>query len=308
MPGQYMNAITMKEYVRIQGAGADQCTITSTVAGADHSTLDGFLLRNLVTCDGVSPTISNCVGGSANILVTNGAAPLIINNDITFRSTSSDAGITVANGSEPEVRNNIIRCSSPTNTSLTGLRIVNGSAGRYIGNKLIGCKIHVQGDTTGYSPPMGPSNPLITNNEVIGPNFGLYLVSTDAVIMNNSFEDVYQYGIYVYNSNPLIMGNHIQAADVIPSTYVGIYLDDNPGYPITIANNMILGSGIEWGVRISRASDPVLVNNVITGHQYDLYLPAGSPKVMFNVFDVISGSAGVGEYNVDSSGVPIAVP
>jgi len=159
-----------------------------------------------------------------------------------------------------------------------------------------------------FPAPMGPSNPLITNNEVIGPNFGLYLVSTDAVIMNNSFEDVYQYGIYVYNSNPLIMGNHIQAADVIPTTYVGIYLDDNPGYPIKIANNMILGSGIEWGVRIYRASDPMLVNNVITGHQYDLYLPAGSPKVMFNVFDVISGSAGVGEYNVNSSGVPIAVP
>ena len=148
------------------------------------------------------------------------------------------------------------------------------------------------------------------NNEVIGSNFGVYLVSTDAVIMNNSFLDVYQYGFYIYNSNPVIQGNYIQAATVIPSSYVAVYLAGNPPeYPIRIANNVMLGSGVEYGLRIdSGDSSPLVVNNIITGHATDVYLYGGGAKLMFNVFDRIVFSAGVGDYNMNSAGNPIAVP
>ena len=310
MPGQYSGAFAMKEYVRIQGAGPDQSTIWADIAGADYATLDNLRLRNTVTCDGVSPTITNCVVNTGHIVVTNGAAPVIANNDITFPSTSSDAGLTVGNGSDPDVRNNIFRCSNPGNTSLYGIHIVNGSFGRYIGNRLIGCKMYVQGDNAAWTPAMGPSNPLVANNEIINTNIGLYLVSTNGTFMNNSLEEMYQYGIYIYNSNPVIQGNYIAASDVIPSTYVALYFVGNPaGNPIRIANNVIIGSGTQFGVRIdSGDSSPTLVNNIITGHQYDLYLYGGAAKVMFNVFDTIVFNAGIGDYNMDSTGNPIAVP
>ncbi len=254
--------------------------------------------------------MSRAVCDRPDVIAMRGAAPVISNNDFTFPSTAYSA-LEVATGSEPEVVNNIFRCSSATNTSLYGIRIFNGSGGRYINNKLIGCKIAVDGNNAGYDAAPGlPTNPLIANNEIIGTNYGLYIVHSEPVVMNNSFEDISQYGIYIYNSNPVIFGNYIRAAQTIPSTYVAVYLAGNPAeYPIRIANNVMLGNGTQYGLRIdSGDSSPLVVNNIITGHATDIYLYGGHAKIMFNVFDRIVFSAGVGDYNMDSAGNPIAVP
>ncbi|MBI5115386.1 hypothetical protein HZA56_02830, partial [Candidatus Poribacteria bacterium] len=313
MPGAYPG-FTMKPYVRIQGAGSDQCRIMNPITGADHATLDGFLLNGLVTCDGVSPTISNCATTVALALVKNYASPRIINNDVSLPTTSSVAAISVETGSTPEVIDNIIRING-TNTSLTGIKIVNGSGGRYIGNKLVGLKFWVYG-TSGLTPDLGASNPVIMNNEVVGPNYGVLMSESNPVILNNNFKDIWMYGIYITNSNPVVQGNRIQAGPLPAGTstgYIGIYVSNSAGKPARIANNVMQGITdvsymYNYGIRVEANCEPVLVNNIITGHATDVYVPYVGPKLVFNVFDTISGNGGDGNYNTTSAGATIAVP
>lgn len=120
-PGVYMEEVTLKAGVRLQGAGADQARIQSSysITMADDSIVDGFTLQGTFTVafNGTSGIVSNNVikGVLSAVNVSPGASrithPILRNNVI---SSSGGVGI-LLNSSAGEVvarleNNTIVNC------------------------------------------------------------------------------------------------------------------------------------------------------------------------------------------------------
>ncbi len=148
----------------------------------------------------------------------------------------------------------------------------------------------------------------IVNNRITGDgrisSYGCGIVSqgSDTRIVNNYIAKS-QYGIYLDYVSPVILGN------VITDNTVGILARSTFA---KITNNTITNNtenGIQVSV-VSGASSPVITHNVITGHTIaDISVDSFSmPNISFNIYDSLSGTTGVGLYNVTSNGLNAPQP
>jgi hypothetical protein len=95
------------------------------------------------------------------------------------------------------------------------------------------------------------------------------------------------------------------------NTSAGITLVSSPS--LTITGNTILSNGGGGGRSTGIAnfgSSPKILNNQITGNVVnDITVDSTSiPNISFNVYDNLSGSTGVGNFNVSSTGVILPAP
>ncbi|MBI4714699.1 MAG: right-handed parallel beta-helix repeat-containing protein, partial [Nitrospirae bacterium] len=114
-----------------------------------------------------------------------------------------------------------------------------------------------------------------------------------------------RWGIYNSSSSPTISGNTITG-----NSQSGIY---SYAAAPTISGNTITGNGV-YGIYNYNSSSPQIIHNRITGNggatYTDIYVEyyASAPNISFNIYDDITGTTGVGMYNVTSSGGAAPAP
>ncbi|HEY4485934.1 MAG TPA: pectinesterase family protein [Nitrospiria bacterium] len=156
------------------------------------------------------------------------------------------------------------------------------------------------------------SSPAIIDNAIVGNQHGIGNASSSPRIIGNTItnNNFPASGIGIENStlfgtsipsSPTIIGNTIteNATDGIRSF---------DGASPMIIGNTITGNG-ERGIT-NGSSSPIIINNRITGHSVtDIQVDSSSiPNISFNVYDTITGTTGVGQYNVNSNGDPAPAP
>ncbi|OGP10140.1 MAG: hypothetical protein A3G39_05315 [Deltaproteobacteria bacterium RIFCSPLOWO2_12_FULL_43_16] len=263
MPGTYVENITMKSYIHLQGAGRDVTTIQS-------------------------PSVSN------NVIAV-GAWPYGLTNvaisDFTIKGGYS--GIYNENSS-PTIVGNIM-----TGNSYCGINNI-------LSSPTIGANTITNNDVAGIcnyqSLPKIIEN-TITSNSMMGifNDSGSSSVISDNTVISNG-----GYGIAIHNgSSATISGNTISG-------------NGSDGVNIAAASPIIDGNTItgnnRWGISHSLSSSAKIIHNTITdngGATYtDIYIDSGgaTPNISFNVYDDITGTTGVGSYNVNSNGDPAPAP
>lgn len=210
---------------------------------------------------------------------------------------------------------NVIVVRNCTNVAITGLRISGGWAGVYVvssssvrimdnslsGNTTVGVVIEASSPTVarniisnnqyGGVGIQNGSSPIISGNQITGQPFGAGVgiaYSSSPIITDNVITGNYGQGIYAQNnSSPIIRGNTIVGNDINGLGYNGIMLFSTSMAKIT--HNIITNNG---GPTVK-----------------DIYVsPDSKPNISFNVYDTITGTTGVGMYNVNSNGDPAPAP
>ncbi len=209
------------------------------------------------------------------------------------------AGREVTAIQSPSTSSEVISLVSLTNTAISGFTVTGGLYGIYNNS----------------------SSPTITGNTVTGSNgTGIYNVSSSPTITGNMITGSYGTGIYNWSSSPTITGNTVTGNFIGIGSYsspptitiTGNTVTGNSGYGIlnassspTITGNTITGNSYEGIYNLS--SSPAIIHNRITGNGgaifTDIYVDSSSaPNISFNVYDDITGTTGVGQFNVNSSG------
>lgn len=173
---------------------------------------------------------------------------------------------------------NVITLNGVTNVEITEVTINNGMFGIYNSSS---------------------TNVTITGCVFSGNSLGI--VSWQALrttISDNSFDNNASNAIWNASASPAITGNTISGV----AGGSAIICNDCSS---VIAGNTITGSSFA-GIYVL-AGSPTIVTNKITGNGTDIYV-LGTPNISFNVFDTISGTNGVGAYNVTSNGNPAPAP
>lgn len=126
---------------------------------------------------------------------------------------------------------------------------------------------------------------------------GISNVSSAPLITGNSFKGIGCVGIRNDSSSPTISVNTMENAGY------GIM---NSGSSPTISGNTIVAHPVYQykGIYNQANSFPIITNNRITGHPYDIWNDSGAtPNISSNVFDTIVGTL-TGSFNVKSDGTP----
>ena len=237
MPGTYVENVTMKSYIHLQGAGRD----VTTIQGSSGSRV---IVNNLINV-----TISG------------------------FMMTGSGFGIYI-DTSSPTIKDNTFTGNSEGIESRGGEPIITGN--RFINNQNDGIWLD-------------SASPTIADNIFTGNGMGS---NGDG-------------GIAVDNlSSPIITGNKISGNN--PD---GIS-DWGWGIP-SVTGNVITGNS-RYGINHQGNSTATIANNRITGNggatYTDIYVRNSTPNISFNIYDDITGTTGVGSYNVNSNGEPAPAP
>lgn len=186
---------------------------------------------------------------------------------------------------------------------------------------------------------MGPidmfsSSPIITDNTIAGGAYSTIAVywGSSPLIKGNTINSGAEKGA-IYNAyqnpSPMIIENIINGAGIInegasptitdnkinagrhPSGIVAPGIKNIASSP-TIARNFIrsryydYGSGI--GISNESASSPTIVNNILDADTDIAVCDDCIPHISFNVYNTLSGTNGVGLYNVKSDGTPAPEP
>ena len=171
------------------------------------------------------------------------------------------------------------------------------------------------------------SSPTITANTITGNAFyGIFNSSSSPMVSDNIFTGNNGPAIRSFDSSPTITANTFKGGNY------GVY-DDNASSTITgnffhelynaaiqsrgDSSSMIAGTTITgnfgYGIRADTNATPVIIHNRITDNDVfgylDIYVDSTSiPNISFNVYDTITGTTGVGKYNVDSNGNDAPAP
>lgn len=289
MPGTYTEnvQINMKSYIVLEGSGFAVTTIQSP-SSSDNTVW-------IIRCSNVALKGFTITGGNAGLWNYQQTAPVTISEN-RFMGNQREI---VNEDASPVIAGNLI------NPSATGTGISNSyNSSPRISNNII----------TGIVGPYGGQGKGISGN------------TSQAVITGNKFIDL---GIAIesYNASPSITDNQIiscftaisnswySAPIILGNAISGSYLSmANARSAPTISNNTILGGNTVFGtsyggISNSDSSSPTITNNRVTGNTTDIIVSADStPNISFNVYDTLSGTTGVGLYNVNSSGNPAPAP
>lgn len=265
MPGNYYESVTMKSYVHLQGAGRDVTRITY-----DQNPWYVIFCDDVVNVEISGFTLDGY--GINNVY----SSPTISNN--LFKSSywgGAAQGIYNYNAS-PIIKDNTFE--------LRAEPIIHSN---------------------------GSSSPLISGNEIIGldrTGTGILVSGGTPIISNNVIKNMYV-GIQGPNfiaSDNLIEGNETGISDDGVPTIKDNIIRNNISYGIfgagtgTAIGNTITGNGLcGIGSSLSR----VLIHNKITTNGIDVCLAPGE-LVSFNIYDTVSGSGAIGNYNLKSDGMP----
>lgn len=193
-----------------------------------------------------------------------------------------------------------------TNVTISGFTISDGSYAIYNYNSSVTITNNtISGNSGGvfteYSPASIAST-TISGNIFTGNSSAIinFYVSPAMIIRGNSISGNSGGGGGIYNvhSSPVIVGNMI--------TGNNLWGIANESSSPTISGNIIT-ENTSYGIYNYTSSSPKIINNRITGNggtdYADIYVDSGSvPNISFNIYDSITGTSGVGQFNVNSNG------
>ncbi|MDD5435646.1 MAG: pectinesterase family protein, partial [Nitrospira sp.] len=176
----------------------------------------------------------------------------------------------------------VITMSGLTNVAISGLSLSGGGVGIY----------------NSASSWVTISDNSFFSNTV----YGLWNTNsvTSITISGNRF--VWNYhGIYNYYSFANISGNWIS-----DSTHYGILNE----YSSPLINGNTILWNTDYGIFNTQYSNPEIIHNHITGNgTADIFVAfTCAPNISFNTYDDITGTTGVGMYNVNGGGGPAPDP
>jgi parallel beta-helix repeat protein len=223
-PGRYIEEVTLKAGVIVQGSGAARCTIDGGGNTGDVVKATGNSIRN--DCKFTGFTVTGAVSGGgmpggAGIFCNSGASPEICNN--LFQG--NDFGIATWNSSNPSVHNNVV-----VHNNYFGIDI--SSRPTVVNNTIGFCQIGID-DGGGYAP----------------------------TVMNNIVTACTRFGIYSLNPPPQLTYNDVWGND---SNYCGCFpgtgsISYDPQFTDTLAGDYRLQPGsacIDSGNPASPYNDP----------------------------------------------------
>ena len=164
---------------------------------------------------------------------------------------------------------------------------------------------------------------VITENEISGSSQGIYLFDATAQITNNTLRGNNEGLLLIQSGNSIIQGNVITGSTGSGDGGSGVRIYNTR--PAIVSNtvlvdNVITDNGTRGVWVVESTSGGTFTNNkilnnggtlysdvVIEGRDWSIGAPR-TPNFSFNVFDDITGTLGVGSYNVNSNGDPILVP
>ncbi len=133
LAGVYNDAMNMKKGVSLIGVDAVKCKIKTTIVASDNCIIKGFTLTKSLTCDSVSPIITeNIFTGTSNewmpsIQLVYASNPIISKNYIN----DCRFGIQVYDFCNPVIKNNIIMAND------VGITMLNEDKGTILNNTII---------------------------------------------------------------------------------------------------------------------------------------------------------------------------
>lgn len=300
----------------ISGAAAHRVVVATS--GGDYTSISAALAA--ITPTAADPYVIDVMPGTYTENVT-------MKSYVHLRGT----GWEVTTLQSPSPSNDVVTLNSLTNVAISGVTINGGFHGIYnysssptisgntIGNSYNGIynamsssptisENMITGNSSNGILNSDSSSPTISGNTITGTGNSSNGISNSSssspTINGNTITGNSGTGISNSSSSPTISGNLI--------TGNGFYGISNYGSSPTIIGNTITGNSM-YGVYNNSASSPHVINNRVTsngGTTYtDIYVSSTSvPNISFNVYDDITGTTGVGAYNVNSSGVPLPNP
>ncbi|MDH4100020.1 MAG: pectinesterase family protein [Nitrospirota bacterium] len=212
--------------------------------------------------------------------------------------------------------NATILINSLTNVSVTGFAIKGGYwAIKVVSSSPLIKENYIYGTGGTGIWCSASASPTIENNLITGnTSGGIANDYSSSIIRNNTIINNGQIwdnatGINEYYSNSVITGNTITGNS---GSGISIWYSSP-----SINGNTITGNG--WpgynyaGISIHMTSSPVVTGSRITGnggsYGHDIGVWGGAtPNISSNIYDTITGSTGVGLYNVKSNGDPAPAP
>lgn len=104
-------------------------------------------------------------------------------------------------------------------------------------------------------------------------------------------------GIKISNSSPTISNNLITGHDS------GI---ENINASATIKNNVIYNN--HMGIYDVTSTSLIIRNQITNNNSSDVYVHLGTPHISYNIYNILSGTTGVGMYNLKSDGTEAPLP
>lgn len=251
MPGTYPEAVTMKSYINLQGAGREFATIfvpSTADAGISCSNVNNIIISGFKIVGFKSYLRYSLY----NIYIENSSYVYIKDNDISGAyDDSNNIGIFIwSTSSNITVDNNIV-----TNTGYIGIR-AEGQDSRTTNNII----------KDNYQWALSSLNGFVQGNTISNCNF--CVKAYNSVITGNVIKNGTTGGIHVTNgSSPVISGN------TITQNNIGIEIYGSP----VITNNVITGNQADISVQNGA---PTINLNTINAYTNS---GAGTPKGRYNV-------------------------
>lgn len=290
----------------VASSGGDYTTITAALAAITPSASNPYVIEVMPGTYVEDPAMKSYVhlkGSGREVTTLQGTVAIgnsATNVAVTGLSISSSnsfgiwidnlqiaSNITIANNKIVGQNRGIFAASGGSTVEISGNIIDAGYAGidvtnsspRIIGNDIKGLQSGIV-ITTGIA---GPQNPVVSGNRIRNGNYGIELYGT-ATIRDNTIFGASVSGIVASNTDS----------------------------SVTIIGNTITGNGNGgWaGIQLWEAA-PTIIHNRITGNTpYDIGMgnTTAVPNISFNIYDTLSGTAGVGLYNVKSDGTAAPDP